>query len=571
MTDLEQQLHGLSTPSGDRAGDRAGGPWWREAVVYQVYIRSFADGNGDGIGDIAGLRSRLTYLQELGVDAIWINPWYRSPMVDAGYDVEDYREIDPLFGSMADAEALIADCHALGIRVIVDLVPNHTSSRHAWFQAALAAAPGSPERARYWFRPGRGAEGELPPNDWRSRFGGSAWTRVTEADGSPGEWYLHLFAPEQPDLNWDHPEIAQEFLSILRFWLDRGVDGFRIDVAHGLVKDPALPDLGERAVREDEPGPPDTTDHPYWDRDELSDIYREWRRVADSYAGDRMFVAEAWVSDPHRLARYLDGDVLHTAFNFHFLDCAWAAPALRATIDETLAAHVRVHAPSTWVLSNHDVTRHRSRYGSRLAGALGDSGGLSEVDLALGERRARAAALLLLALPGSAYVYQGEELGLWEAPIPEQAIQDPEFARTGRTRDGCRVPMPWSGEVAPFGFSPAGSDVAAPWLPQPAEWASVSAEREAADADSMLALYRRALALRRSLRALGDGELSWALEAPEGVLAFTREPGFQLIVNLSEAPVPLPAGWRVLLASCELADGGTALPVDGAVWLEREL
>jgi alpha-glucosidase len=542
-------------------------PWWRSAVIYQVYIRSFADANGDGIGDLAGIRDRLPYLSELGVDAIWINPWYPSPMADAGYDVADYRDIDPVFGTLAEAEALIAEAHQHGIRLIVDLVPNHTSDQHAWFQAALAAGPGSPERARYWFRPGRGPTGELPPNDWRSCFGGSAWTRVREADGTPGEWYLHLFAPEQPDLNWDNPEVRAEFESILRFWLDRGVDGFRIDVAHGLVKHPDLPDLGLGDA--DPLGPADTTDHPHWDQDGVHEVYRAWRRVADGYHGDRKFVAEAWVTDPGRLARYLRHDGLHTAFNFDFLGSPWDAGALRRCIDTTLASHAPVGAPPTWVLSNHDVVRHVTRYGRAETG-LADVQRLygTPVDLDLGTRRARAAALLSLALPGGAYVYQGEELGLWEVEdLPDDVLQDPTWERsrhTVRGRDGCRVPLPWSGEQAPFGFSPDGAPKT-PWLPQPPAWNQLTAETQDGDPHSMLALYRAALSIRREHPALGDGTLAWDEATTENVLSLTREPGFRCLVNLSAQAVPLPPYRDVLLASAAL-DGDT-LPPDTAVWL----
>jgi alpha-glucosidase len=510
----------------------------------------------------------LPYLRDLGVDALWINPWYPSPMADAGYDVADFRDIDPMFGTLADAEKLIAEAHELGIRMIVDLVPNHTSDQHAWFQAALAAEPGSPERARYWFRPGRGADGELPPNDWRSVFGGGAWTRVTEADGSPGEWYLHLFAPEQPDLNWDNAEVAAEFESVLRFWLDRDIDGFRIDVAHGLAKNPELPDLLDEAERL---RPPYSPDHPHWDRDEVHEIYRSWRRLSDDYDGERKFVAEAVVADPQRLARYVRPDGLHTAFNFDFLMCAWDGGQLRRVIDDTLDAHTAVGAPPTWVLSNHDVVRHLTRYGrGDTSFAWGDAQRSfgSTVDLALGTRRARAAALLSLALPGGAYIYQGEELGLWEVEdLPDDVLQDPTWERSGRTvrgRDGCRVPMPWSGDRAPFGFSPDGA-ATGPWLPQPAAWADRTVEDQAGDASSMLTLYRSALRIRRECPALGDGTLTWDEESPEGVLSFTRAPGFRCVVNLSDQDVPLPPHSGILVAS-ETVDG-TVLRPDTAVWL----
>ncbi|MGW1909214.1 glycoside hydrolase family 13 protein [Streptomyces sp. NPDC002076] len=538
-------------------------PWWRSAVIYQVYIRSFADGDGDGVGDIAGIRSRLPYLKALGVDALWINPWYKSPQADHGYDVADYRAIDPLFGTVQEAERLIEEAHRHGIRVIPDMVPNHTSDRHAWFQAALAAGPGSPERDRYIFRPGRGPDGDLPPNDWVSSFGGPAWTRLPD-----GEWYLHLFAPQQPDLNWQHPEVRAEFESILRFWFARGVDGFRIDVAHGLIKHPELPDL---------PPPPAGVgrrrhhlDHPHWDRDEVHDIYRAWRKVADEFPGDRCFVAEAWADTPERLAAYVRADGLHTAFNFDFLMSSWDPKDLRTVIDDSLAMLGAVGAPATWVLSNHDVMRHASRYGRRAAKRWVANERYEPegpLDLDLGTRRARAAALLMLALPGGAYVYQGEELGLPEVEdLPEEVLQDPVWERSGHTdrgRDGCRVPIPWSGRSAPYGFSPEGAS-AAPWLPQPADWAARTVEAQTGDETSMLELYRAALLRRREHPALGDGTLTW-LDAPAGVLAFRRDPGFVCVVNLSTEPYPLPEHTAILLTSGPVEDG--RLGPDRAAWL----
>ncbi|MFB9838899.1 alpha-amylase family glycosyl hydrolase, partial [Actinoallomurus acaciae] len=356
-----------------RATDSA--PWWRSAVIYQIYIRSFADGNGDGVGDIAGIRSRLPYLRDLGVDAVWITPWYPSPMVDAGYDVADYTGIEPAFGTIADAEAFIAEAHDHGLRVILDIVPNHTSDRHAWFEAAMAAGPGSPERDRYVFRPGKGEHGELPPNDWRAAFGGGAWTRVAD-----GEWYLHLFAEAQPDLNWENTEVRRDFEKILAFWFDRGVDGFRIDVAHGLIKQEGLPDAGESV---DVLEPTKREDHPHWDRDGVHEIFSEWRRVADRYDGDRAFVAEAWVSGPARLARYVRPGELQTAFNFDFLRAPWDATRLREVIDRSLGALGAVGAPATWVLSNHDVVRHVTRYGRPHTEGRGPRGGRAEpLDLA---------------------------------------------------------------------------------------------------------------------------------------------------------------------------------------------
>ena len=549
--------------------------WWRDAVIYQVYIRSFADGNGDGVGDVAGLRSRLPYLAALGVDALWLNPWYASPQVDAGYDVSDYRRLDPLFGTLPDAQGLIADAHEHGLRLILDIVPNHTSDQHAWFQEALASAPDSAARARYHFRAGRGVDGSQPPTDWPSIFGGPAWTRTVDPDGNPGDWYLHLFAPEQPDLNWTNAEVRREFEDILRFWLDMGVDGFRIDVAHGLTKDPAFPDLASREAG----GMLDAAldDHPYFDRDETLAIYEDWRRIADSYEGERVFVAEAWVADASRVARYLTPARLHTAFNFGLLGCPWDATALRAEIDATLGVLAAAGAPATWVLSNHDVIRHATRYGRRSHTSLADAKRLygTPVDHALGERRARAAVQLINALPGGTYVYQGEELGLPEVEdLPPSVWQDPNrhhADHAGPVRDGCRVPLPWSGGTPPFGFSPEAA-TAPPWLPQPAEWKERTAATQEQDAHSTLSHYRALLRTRREWlgRGLGDGApLEW-IEAPAGVLAFRRGE-VVCYSNLSDAPVKLPAGHRVLIASeaVEAADGAL-LPVDASVWLVAE-
>ena len=536
--------------------------WWRSAVIYQVYVRSFADGNGDGTGDLEGVRSRLPYLRDLGIDAIWFTPWYVSPLADGGYDVADYRSIDPAFGTLEEAEALIAEALTYGIRTIVDVVPNHVSSRHAWFQAALAAAPGSPERERFWFRPGRGTDGELPPTGWPSEFkGGQTWTRTTAADGEPGEWYLHLFTADQPDLNWDHPEVRAEHEAILRFWFDRGAGGVRIDSAALLVKDPAMAEVP------DDPAP---GDHPLHDRDELPDSYRGWRVVADAYPGTRVLVGEVWLEDHDRFARYLRPDELHTAFNFDFMARPWDAASLRASIDATIAAHAPVGAPATWVLSNHDVTRPVTRYGredSSFAFVRKRFGTPS--DPQLGRRRARAAALLTAALPGSLYLYQGDELGLDEVEVPLDEIQDPMHGRSGGIdpgRDGCRVPLPWSGDRPPFGFSPDDATIR-PWLSQPDHWAGLTVAQQESAEDSMLRLYRAALRIRRTEPGLGDGPLTWLPSTAE-VLAFERGPGFINVTNASNVAVPLPPHQAVLLASDDVSDG--LLPPDATVWLRPD-
>lgn len=527
-------------------------PWWRDAVVYQVYPRSFRDHDGDGVGDLRGIVEGLGALAELGVDAIWLNPFYPSPQVDAGYDVSDHREVDPLFGDLATFDELVAASHALGLRVVVDLVPNHTSDQHPWFRRALAAAPGSPERQRYLFRPGRGALGDRPPNDWQSVFGGPAWTRVRGHDPTAGEWYLHLFAPQQPDLDWTNAEVRAEYEDVLRFWLDRGVDGFRIDVAHGLAKDPGMPDLSGRFATSGLAH----SGHPHWDRDEVHEVFRSWRRVLDGYPGDRMFVAEAYLADATRLARYVRSDELHTAFNFRFLMATWDVAELRAAVDETLTSHAAVGAPATWVLSNHDVVRTVTRYGGGVAG----------------HRRARAAALLMFALPGSAYVYQGEELGLPEVvDLPDSARQDPTFRRTGGAlpgRDGCRVPIPWDAERPACGFSPTGAS----WLPQPRDWSLLSRDRQQRDGSSMLHLYRRAIALRRSLgtAAPGAAPFEWLDLGPD-VLAFSRG-SFVSLTNLGPTPVRLPGPGEVVLSSDPAASDRTTsertVATDVTVWFE---
>lgn len=531
--------------------------WWETAVVYQVYIRSFADGNGDGVGDIAGLRSRLPYLAALGVDAVWINPWYPSPMADAGYDVADYRDIEPAYGTLTEAEALIDDAHAAGIKVLLDIVPNHSSDQHAWFRSALAGEPGA--RDRYLFRPGRGADGTLPPNDWQSVFGGPAWTRTPD-----GSWYLHLFAPGQPDLNWTHPDVRAEFEKVLAFWFDKGVDGFRIDVAHGLVKADGLPDRGE--VTE---GVQHNQAHPAWDQDGVHDIYRGWRAVANQYQPQRIFIAEAWVPSNERLARYLRPDELHTAFQFDFLRAPWRASSLRSVIDDAIEAAATVGAPPTWVLSNHDVPRTVTRYSRSQPDGLVETDwerarwAEEEADHALGRRRARACALLQLALPGTAYIYQGEELGLEEIEdLPDEVRQDPTWAQSGFTdvgRDGCRVPLPWSGSVAPYGFSPTPTTT---WLPQPEHWGSHTVAAQEQDPDSFLNLYRAALALRRPHWAQA-GAVRW-LDGSATALCFARGSA-QCWVNTGGTGVDLPAGYTVVLAS--EPGVGASLPPDTAAWL----
>ncbi|GIJ38640.1 alpha-glucosidase [Micromonospora andamanensis] len=527
-------------------------------MIYQIYPRSFADSGGDGIGDLPGITARLDHLAELGVDAVWLSPFYPSPQADAGYDVADYRDVEPLFGTLADADDLIAKAHANGLRVIVDLVPNHTSSAHAWFQAALAAGPGSAERGRYIFRAGRGPGGAEPPNDWQSVFGGPAWTRLPD-----GEWYLHLFDTAQPDLNWDNPEVRAEFLDVLRFWLDRGVDGFRVDVAHGLIKQADLADWQEpqeilSGQEADKPRPP------MWDQDGVHEVYREWRRLLDGYPGERILVAEAWVEPAERLARYVRPDEMHQAFNFEYLLASWTAPAQYAVITRSLEATDAVGAPTTWVLSNHDVVRHASRLGLPVGTPRPNGIGVGDEqpDAAIGLRRARAATLLMLALPGSAYLYQGEELGLPEhTTLPDEARQDPTWERSGRTqrgRDGCRVPIPWEADAPSYGFGPTDAS----WLPQPPVWAEYALDRQRGVPGSTYELYREALRLRRAY-GLGPGTLEW-LSSGDEVLTF-RNGDLVVLTNFGADAVPAPAG-ELVHSSAPLDEDGS-VPTDVTVWV----
>ncbi|MEV5170617.1 glycoside hydrolase family 13 protein [Streptomyces flaveolus] len=537
--------------------------WWRQAVIYQVYPRSFADADGDGLGDLRGVTQRLGHLAGLGVDALWLSPFYPSELADGGYDVIDPRGVDERLGTLDDFDALVAEAHRLGLKVVVDIVPNHTSHLHPWFQEALRAGPGSAARERYVFRPGRGAHGELPPSDWQSVFGGSAWRRVPD-----GEWYLHLFAPEQPDLNWDDEEVRADFRTTLRFWSDRGVDGFRVDVAHGLVKDLTEPlrDLGdigatgEQALPLVPPG-----SHPYWDRDEVHEIYRDWRKIFDAYSPPRTAVAEAWVPGARR-ALYARPDELGQAFNFEYLEARWDAEELRDVIAASLVTARTAGASATWVLSNHDVVRHASRLmlpaGTDPAAWLLSGGTAPAVDTAAGLRRARAATLLMLALPGSAYLYQGEELGLPEvADLPTEVLQDPIWEQTGHVRkgrDGCRVPLPWTTTGPSYGFGPGPG-----WLPQPAAFAAYAVEAQAGAEGSTLELYRSALRLRRKL--LQGETLTWTPDAPAGVLDFGRTETWRNVTNLGTGAVPLPPG-EVLLSSGPLPEG-RVLPPDTTVWL----
>ncbi|MFW2514481.1 glycoside hydrolase family 13 protein [Demequina sp. SO4-13] len=552
----------MSTAAAHRPA--ADAEWWRTAVIYQIYPRSFADASGDGIGDLAGITSRLDALAALGVDAIWLSPFYVSPQHDAGYDVADFTDVDPVFGTLDDFDTMSERAHELGLRVIVDIVPNHTSSEHTWFKQALASAAGSPERARYIFRDGRGDDGSEAPNNWQSVFGGPAWTRVHREDGAPDQWYLHLFDVTQPDLDWTNEEVRAEFDRILRFWLDRGVDGFRVDVAHGLAKEANLPDFEIADDIDSMAGA--QTGHPAWAQEGVHDIWRRWRAVVDEYGGDRILTAEAWVSPLTRMAQWVRPDEMHQAFNFPYLMSKWDSAALRTVIDDSLEAFEAVGAPSTWVLSNHDVVRHPTRLSLTVPSPQGhgigpDTPGIPEADTAV--RRGRAATQLMLALPGSAYLYQGEELGLPEVTdIPGDARQDPTWHRTEGERygrDGCRVPIPWSSDSPAYGFSPTGLT----WLPQPDAWAGLARSEQEGDEGSTLSFYKEALRLRRE-HGMATGTLTWIEDLPEGVLGFTVG-AVTVIANVSGDPLPLPDGQNILVSG--LATG--TLPPDTTVWMLR--
>ncbi|MCL2532566.1 MAG: glycoside hydrolase family 13 protein [Nocardiaceae bacterium] len=549
--------------------------WWRSAVIYQVYPRSFADSDGNGMGDLPGITSRLDAIRDLGADAIWLSPFMTSPQNDAGYDVADYCDVDPLFGTLADFDAMTARARELDLRVIIDLVPNHTSSEHEWFRRALAAAPGSPERDWYMFRDGRGEGGNEPPNNWKSVFGGPAWTRITEADGTPGQWYLHLFDTSQPDLNWESPLVRAAFRDILRFWLDRGVDGFRVDVAHGLIKAEGLPDytppadggsMGGRPGAEDDEDAVELA--PYWGQDGVHEIYRDWHEVLAAYDGDRALCGEAWVEPLSRLAKWVRPDEMQQTFNFTYLETPWQAGALRDVIRSSIDAFAAVGAPSTWVLSNHDVVRHATRLALRIENAQGAGLGPRDVknlpERHFGLRRARAATALMLALPGSAYLYQGEELGLPEiVDLPDDARQDPTWFRTGGERygrDGCRVPIPWEADAPAYGFSTTGAS----WLPQPELWAEYARDVQAADPSSTLSMYRELLELRRE-HGLGLGSVEFLDGYGEDVVAL-RNGDVIAIANLGGWDLEIPDG-RVIAASEPV---GRNLAPDTTVWLVEQ-
>ena len=500
---------------------RADELWWKTGVFYEIYLRSFADSNGDGVGDLEGLRRRLDYLTWLRVDAVWLSPFYRSPMADFGYDVADYCDVDPLFGSLSDFDRLLAEAHQRGLKVIVDWVPNHTSDQHPWFIESRSSSD-NPKRDWYIWRDGAA---DQPPNNWIASFSKEpAWTW----DERTQAWYLHLFLPQQPDLNWTNPEVVDAMHGVLRFWLDRGVDGFRIDVVHAIGKDPALPDLPGAGMS-----------HVMINSDRGSQrLIRGFRALLDTYPGDRTMVGEVYILDTARVASYCASDQLHLAFNFPPIWAPWTAEAWRQQLDITYGAFDAAEAWPTWMLSNHDHRRQRTRYGS--------------------EERARAAAVLLLTQRGTSFLYAGEELGLQDAIVPPARVVDPGG------RDGCRAPIPWDA-------TPTHGWPIEPWLPWPPEPERNNVATLQQDPMSILHLYRRLLKARRRSAALQRGDWKW-LASPKGVLAYEREADGDrraAIINFTDEVVdaPLEENWRVEVASNGVDEGkrfaGTVAPSTG--------
>jgi alpha-glucosidase len=564
--------------------------WWETGVVYQIYVRSFTDGDGDGIGDLRGIRSRLPYLVELGVDAIWLTPCFPSPQHDHGYDVADYFDIEPAYGSLDDFDQLVDEAHRVGIRVLMDIVPNHCSWDHPLFRAALNAPLGSEEREMFWFRRGSDPDGSTPPNNWKAIFGGAAWTQITEPDGAAGMWYLHTFTPQQPDWNWSNPNVVAHFENVLRFWFDRGVDGFRVDAVVPVGKHPDLPDAPTTSAGTRETDV--ALQNPYsMFRKEGHEVWRGWRRFVDAYnfehpERDVFTVAEAYTPQrPDLLLDYANRSEFHQVFTFDLLLSTWNAASLRKAIEPNLAALIGADVAPTWTLNNHDAHRVVTRYGR--ADAHLDSSYTGNnlvnsdapVDVAVGTRRATAGALLMLSLPGSAYLYQGEELGLPEVvDIPDSARQDPIFFRTeGREagRDGCRIPLPFTVDAGGnHGFSSA-QPASPSWLPQPIGWGQHAADAQVNNPASVYSIYRHALATRRRFVARTSRDIYWH-DLPDHLdhlLCFDRG-ALRVLLNCSTAAVALPA-WLTAAHSVAAASNldvalGAApmeLPGDTCVWL----
>lgn len=499
--------------------------WWKHGVIYQIYPRSFQDSNGDGVGDLAGVISRLDYLAELGVDAIWLSPIFRSPMADFGYDVSDHVAVDPLFGDMKTFRALVAAAHARGLKVILDYIPNHTSDQHLWFQESRSSRT-NPRRDWYIWRDAAPDGG--PPNNWRSEFGGPAWTW----DDATGQYYYHAFLASQPDLDWRNPQVVRAMLNVLSFWFDRGVDGFRVDAIHHLIEDheltdnPANPDWRAGMSPAEQLRRDHTVDQP-----QVHDAIAAMRKVADRYGDDRVLIGEAYLPIDRLMAYYGGaGDGFHLPFNFHLMTVDWTP---RAVADLVLAyeAKLPAHGWPNWVLGNHD----RSRLASRL-----------------GPAQARVAAMLLLTLRGTPTLYQGDELGMTDVPIPPERVRDPfeiNVPGLGLGRDPVRTPMPWD-ESPNAGFS-----AAEPWLPLGEDWPTRNVARELDASGSLLNLYRDLLSLRRAEPALAAGDYRH-VAATDSLLAYERHHEgrrVQVVLDL------VGAGGEL-----EIPDGEILLSTDGA-------
>ena len=556
--------------------------WWRQAVVYQIYPRSFKDSNGDGLGDIKGITSKIDYLSSLSLDAVWLSPFYPSALVDGGYDVDDYRDVDPKLGSLADFDEMLTKLHEAGIRIFVDVVPNHSSNLHAWFKEAIAAEPGSAARSRYIFRDGKGANGELPPTDWPSHFAPSAWTHESKMGGKHNQWYCHLFAPEQPDWNWDNREIEEDFLKTLKFWADRGVDGFRIDVAHAMKKDLSEPLKSQPRFASHKELDAAKGTNVLFDRNEVHEVYKEWRKLFNQYDPPRVAVAEANVS-AEALVKYASTEELGQSFNFEFLDAAFNAYEFKTIIDRALGYAKKNGSSTTWCLNNHDQMRPATKFGLlptvdriRWRNSNGTS---SPLDEKLGTQSAVAASMLIMALPGCTYIYQGEELGIHEVmDIPEDQIQDPQYLRNlkaDKGRDGCRVPLPWTKSGSSFGFGDGGAH-----LPQPKNFGDYSLEVESADPSSPLSIFRKALALRKNL--ITAEEITWHETGDNSVLHFSRPNGLHCITNFGRNHYNFDGIGEVIHASGPLAEKGVYLvhgvettgndlPPATTVWIQASL
>ena len=556
--------------------------WWQDAVVYQIYPRSFADANNDGIGDLQGIISHLDHIASLNVDAIWMSPCFPSPQHDHGYDVADYFDINPDYGDLATFDLLVAEARKRGIRIMLDVVPNHCSIEHAWFKSAVAAGKGSPLRERFYFRDGRGENGELPPNNWQSIFGGAAWTRITEPDGNPGQWYLHVFDYSQPDMNWEHEDIKKQFDDMLTFWFDRGVEGFRVDAVAVVGKTPGLPDGPDFTGRDDLKVSELATLNPHFQhREEMRPYWARWRALMDRYEADHpgreiVTVSEAYTPEgPLQLLKYLTPDQFHSSFIFDLMLAPWIPSYVREAVENNYRVLAENGANFAWTLNNHDTHRSVTRYGRSIADDPSSFTGNNlvhrdaPVDIALGTRRNRAMIAFTAALPGTIYLYQGEETGLPEwLELPDNRREDPVFRRTNgeeKGRDGCRVPIPWTSDASSnYGFSAAaGAD--APWLPQPEWWGDFAADAQENDPSSILALYRAVMGTRDQFDP--QDAIEWVLPDDPALVAFRRG-GILVVMNMSRSDATVPSDVLGSAQAFLQTDGGNGalVPANSTVW-----